>query len=403
MSNYETILSARLEELKINGNYREFRDLERIKGKFPLAYDHQLGREITIWCSNDYMGMGQHPAVLAAMHNAVDAMGAGAGGTRNISGTNHEVVKLERELADLHGKEMALTFNSGYLANETAISTLAKAFENCVIFSDESNHASMIHGTRTSRVEKVIYKHCDANDLEEKLKSYPKSRAKIIIFESVYSMDGDFSPIERICDLAEKYNAITYLDEVHAVGIYGKRGGGVAEELGVMNRIDIIQGTLAKAYGLIGGYIAGSSTYVDYIRSFAPGFIFTTALPPAVAAGACASVRILKEGEMLRHNYKQKVNSLKRKLHFYGVPVLHTNSHIIPVMVGCPIRAKNICKNMLENHGIYIQAINFPTVPKGTERLRITMTPFHTDEMADKLLYALEEQFAVKKIKTGVA
>ena len=401
MSNYETILSASLEELKINGNYREFRDLERIKGRFPYAFDHKLGREVTIWCSNDYMGMGQHPVVLEAMHNAIDSMGAGAGGTRNISGTNHPIVQLEAELADLHSKEAALTFNSGYLANETAISTLAKAFPNAVIFSDESNHASMIHGTLTSRVEKVIYKHCDAKDLEEKLKAYPVSRPKIIIFESVYSMDGDFSPIEQIVGLAKKYNAITYLDEVHAVGIYGKRGGGVAEELGIMEHIDIIQGTLAKAYGLIGGYIAGSRTYVDYIRSFAPGFIFTTALPPAVASGALASVKILKEGEMLRRTYKDKISNFKRKLKVSGVPVLQTRSHIIPVMVGCPVRAKEICQNLLNEHGIYIQAINHPTVPKGTERLRITMTPFHTDEMASTLLYALEQQFAPKRIASA--
>ena len=394
MTNSEQILAKKLAELKEAGNYREFRDLERIKGRFPKAYDHKLKREITIWCSNDYMGMGQHPAVLEAMHTAIDAMGAGAGGTRNISGTNHAIVKLEAELADLHGKEAALTFNSGYLANETAISTLAKAFPDCVIFSDESNHASMIHGTLTSRMEKVIYKHCNAADLEEKLKACPYERTKIIIFESVYSMDGDFSPIEKIGQLAKKYNAITYLDEVHAVGIYGKRGGGVAQELGLEQEIDIIQGTIAKAYGLIGGYITGSKTYIDYIRSFAPGFIFTTALPPAIAAGATASIKILKEGEMLRHNYKEKVVSLKRKLKAAGIPILDTTSHIIPVMVGDAKLAKEICINLLENFGIYIQAINHPTVPKGTERLRVTLSPFHTDEMADELVFALEKQFS---------
>lgn len=396
MSKFENILSAKLAELKIAGNYREFRDLERIQGKFPLAYDHKLGREITIWCSNDYMGMGQNPDVLAAMHTAIDKMGAGAGGTRNISGTNHPLVELEIELATLHGKESAITFNSGYLANETAISTLAKGLgENTVIFSDEFNHASMIHGAISSRLEKVIYKHCDAKDLEAQLKKYPASQPKIIIFESVYSMDGDFSPIAEICTLAKKYNAITYLDEVHAVGIYGKIGGGVAQSLGLQDQIDIIQGTLGKAFGLIGGYIAGGKTTIDYIRSFASGFIFTTALPPVIAAGALESVRVLKNSDDIRKSYMKRVDIVKAKLKKAGLPILETTSHIIPVMIGDAKRAKQICKNLLEEYGIYVQNINFPTVPKGTERLRITLSPYHTEAMSDLLAEALKYQFAL--------
>ena len=402
MSRFDNILSAKLAELKIAGNYREFRDIERIQGKFPLAYDHKLGREVTIWCSNDYMGMGQHPKVLEAMHNAIDKMGAGAGGTRNISGTNHPLVQLEIELATLHGKESAITFNSGYLANETAISTLAKGLgENTVIFSDEFNHASMIHGAVSSRLEKVIYKHCDAIDLEDKLKKYPANQPKIIIFESVYSMDGDFSPIAEICALAKKYNAITYLDEVHAVGIYGKIGGGVAQSLGLQDQVDIIQGTLAKAFGLIGGYIAGNKTTVDYIRSFAPGFIFTTALPPAIAAGALESVRILKGADELRMQYMQKVSVIKSNLRKAGIPIMETTSHIIPVMIGDAKLAKQICKNLMDEFGIYVQNINPPTVPKGTERLRITVSPFHTGAMAELLVQALKYQFTLPVAANG--
>jgi 5-aminolevulinate synthase len=330
-------------------------------------------------------------------------MGAGAGGTRNISGTNHAVVMLEESLANLHNKEAALTFNSGYLANETAINTLANAFENVVIFSDEYNHASMIHGCRNSRMEKQIYKHCDAADLEEKLKQYPVARPKIILFESVYSMDGDFSPIAQIIELAKKYNAITYLDEVHAVGIYGPLGGGVAQQLGLQDKIDIIQGTLAKAFGLIGGYIAANKTLIDYVRSFAPGFIFTTALPPTIAAGAHASVEVLKKSAELRTEYFKKVAKLKTKLLAANVPVMETESHILPVMVGNAKRAKEICKSLLENSGIYVQNINHPTVPKGTERLRITISPLHTDAMMDELVGALKVYFEVAQPKKVIA
>ncbi|WP_316013527.1 5-aminolevulinate synthase [Roseobacter sp. HKCCA0434] len=393
---YDEIFDAQLDTLRAEGNYRRFADLERRRGQFPRALnrDGDSEREVTVWCSNDYLGMGQHPDVVAAMHETLDLSGAGAGGTRNISGTTHAHVELEAELADLHGKEAALLFTSGYVSNWATLGTLASRLPDCLVLSDALNHASMIEGIRHSRAERVIWRHNDLAHLEELLAAQPFERPKIVAFESVYSMDGDIAPIEEICDLAEKYGALTYLDEVHGVGLYGPRGGGVAEERGLMHRIDVIEGTLGKAFGVMGGYIAASASLVDFVRSYASGFIFTTALPPAIAAGARASIAHLKRSGAARAAQRARVAEVRARLDALGIPHIDNESHIIPVMVGDPMKCRFLSDVLLREHGIYIQPINYPTVPKGTERLRITPSPVHTDADVEKLVGALGDLWA---------
>ena len=398
---YDDFFARKVDALKQEGRYRIFAELARHAGQFPhaVSFDAKAKSEVVIWCSNDYLCMGQHPAVLAAMQNAITDYGAGAGGTRNISGTSHPLVMLERELADLHHKPAALVFTSGYVANMASISTLAAMLPDCVILSDSMNHASMIEGVRHSRVEKRIFRHNDPEHLEECLAELGPDRAKIVLFESVYSMDGDIAPIAEFCDLADKYGAMTYLDEVHAVGLYGPRGGGIAEARGLMDRITVINGTLAKAFGVLGGYIASTPAIIDAVRSFASSFIFTTALPPALLAGALASVRHLKTSTVERERHQERAATLKRLLHEAGLPVMPSEAHIVPVLIGDPVKCKRVTDSLLADHGIYIQPINYPTVPRGSERLRITPSPAHTDAMMADLIAALTMIWNALEIK----
>ena len=401
--NYERFFADRIEDLKAEGRYRIFADLERRSGWFPRAIRHTAegAAEVTVWCSNDYLGMSQHEVVRAAMKDAIDRYGASAGGTRNISGTSHYHVLLEEELAGLHGTEAALLFTSGYVANEAALSTLGSHLPGCVLLSDAANHASMIAGIRHSRTEKRIFAHNDPADLERKLAALDPALPRVVTFESIYSMDGDIAPVAEMCDLADRYGAMTYLDEVHAVGMYGPRGAGLAAREGVMDRITVIQGTLAKAFGVVGGYIAGSAATVDFVRSYAPGFIFTSALPPAVAAGALASVRYLKTSEVERKRHRALAERLKRMLGEAGLPVMPSGSHIVPVLVGDPVLCRQVTDELMERHRIYVQPINYPTVPRGTERMRLTPTPLHRDEDLEHLVTALREVWSRFSIRVA--
>jgi len=402
---FQKFFQSRLDGLREEGNYRVFADLERHAGNFPKAtrYSDSGTREVTVWCSNDYLGMGQHPTVTTAMKNALDECGAGAGGTRNISGTNHYHVLLEQELAELHGKEAGLLFTSGYNSNWASLGTLGSNIPGCIIFSDADNHASMIEGIRHSRAEKRIWKHNDVEDLDRLLGEADPEAPKIVAFESIYSMDGDIAPIEAICDVAEKHGALTYIDEVHAVGMYGPRGGGISERDGLAHRIDVIEGTLGKAFGVMGGYITASAELVDFVRSFASGFIFTTALPPTVAAGALASIKHLKQSEMERARHKERVQKVRALLDKEGIPHKANPGHIIPVMVKDPVKCKWISDLLLDNYNIYVQPINYPTVPKGTERLRITPSPLHTDEDIENLVSALSDLWSQCALAREVA
>lgn len=390
---YDHFFADAMAQIHAEQRYRVFADLERMAGDFPRALWHgpSGSQEVIIWCSNDYLGMGQHPSVIAAMTEAAKRLGTGAGGTRNISGTTHPLLELEIELADLHHKEAALVFTSGYVSNQTGISTIAKLVPDCVILSDALNHNSMIEGIRQSGCEKRIFRHNDHRHLEELLRTVGRVRPKLIVFESLYSMDGDIAPIRRICDLAECYGAMTYLDEVHAVGMYGPRGGGIAERDRVMHRIDVIEGTLAKAFGCLGGYIAGTATLIDAVRSYAPGFIFTTALPPPICAAATAAIRHLKVSHSERCAHQDRVQRVKAELIGARLPVMASGSHIVPLRVGDPAKCKAASDMLLEAHRIYIQPINYPTVARGTERLRITPSPCHDDIMISQLVAALSE------------
>lgn len=401
--NYDAFFDERLTALKDRGDYRIFAELERKAGNFPTAAMHEGDDvdDVTVWCSNDYLGMGQNPDVIAAMVDAVQSHGAGAGGTRNISGTNHLHILLERELADLHRKEAALVFTSGYVANMTVLSTLAKTLPGCIVYSDSKNHNSMIEGIRHSRSEKRIWKHNDPADLERLILQDDPEVPKLVAFESVYSMDGDIAPLSDILDVCEKHNALSFLDEVHAVGMYGDHGAGVAERDGVMQRVDIMQGTLAKAFGVIGGYIAASSNLVDYVRSFGNGFIFTTALPPGVAAAARKSVQIVRNAPEMRVKHQERAAAVKKSLIDAGLPVMPSVTHIVPVLVGDPVACRKASDLLMERHRIYVQPINYPTVDRGTERLRITPTPFHDDTEVAKLTEALSEIWGLLGLKTA--
>jgi 5-aminolevulinate synthase len=391
--NYDDYFATALEKLHDERRYRVFADLERIAGRFPHALWHspQGPRDVVIWCSNDYLGMSQHPKVVGAMVEAAARMGAGAGGTRNIAGTNHPLVELERELADLHGKPAALVFTSGYVSNQTGIPTIAKLLPNCLLLSDADNHNSMIEGVRQSGCEKQIWRHNDVGHLEELLKAADPKRPKLIVFESLYSMDGDTAPVNAICDLAARYGAMTYIDEVHAVGMYGPRGGGIADRDNAMARIDVIEGTLAKAFGCLGGYIAGSAAMIDAVRSYAPGFIFTTALPPAICAAATAAIKHLKTSNWERERHQDRAARVKAVLNAAGLPVMPSATHIVPVLIGDAEKCKAASDLLLTEHGIYIQPINYPTVPRGMERLRITPSPYHDDALIDRLAEALSD------------
>lgn len=388
---YKGIFASALSKLRNERRYRVFADLERVAGRFPHAIWHspQGQRDVVIWCSNDYLGMAQHPKVIGAMVEAATRMGTGAGGTRNIAGTNHPLVELEHELADLHGKPAALVFTSGYVSNETGISTIAKLLPNCLILSDALNHNSMIEGVRQSGSEKKIWRHNDLQHLEDLLSAVDSARPKLIVFESLYSMDGDIAPVHAICDLAKRYNAMTYCDEVHAVGMYGARGGGICDRDNAMARVDVIEGTLAKAFGCLGGYIAANEDVVDAVRSYAPGFIFTTALPPAICAAATAAIRHLKASSWERERHQERAARVKAVLNASGLPVMPTATHIVPVLVGDPEQCKAASDLLLAEHGVYIQPINYPTVPRGMERLRITPSPYHDDALVDALAEAL--------------
>lgn len=390
---YEQFFEDRIDDLKQEGRYRVFADLERRAGAYPAAVNHtdEGVRDVVVWCSNDYLGQGQNPIVLEALHEAADKCGAGAGGTRNIAGTNHAHVLLEQELADLHGREAALLLGSGWMANMTALATLGEMMPDLVILSDSKNHNSMIEGIRHGKCEKVIFAHSNLQDLEQKLKAYPENRPKLIAFESLYSMDGDIAPIKDICDLADKYGAMTFIDEVHAVGLYGPRGGGVCEREGQMHRPTIIQGTLAKAFGVVGGYISGSRALCDFIRSYGNGFIFSTALPPAIAAAAQTSVAYLKEHNEVRERHQERAQTLKNRLREAGIDVMPSESHIVPVFVGDPVLCKKASDMLLDDHGVYVQPINYPTVDRGTERLRFTPSPLHSDSDMDHLIIAMKD------------
>jgi len=402
---FQGYFTQRLGSLREEGRYRVFANLERHAGSFPKATRHtDKGlQEVTVWCSNDYLGMGQRPEVMNAMKDAIDDCGTGAGGTRNISGTNYLHGELENELADLHGKEGALLFTSGYVSNWASLGTLGSQIPDCVILSDANNHASMIEGIRHSKAEKRIWKHNDPQDLDKLLSQYPTDRPKIVAFESIYSMDGDIAPIEEICDVAEKHGALTYLDEVHAVGMYGPRGGGITDQRGISHKVDIIEGTLGKAFGVMGGYITGTAELVDFVRSFSSGFIFTTALPPALAAGALASIRHLKASQIERARHQERVAKVRIKLDQLGIPHQHNPGHIIPVMVKDPVKCKWISDLLLDNYGIYVQPINYPTVPKGTERLRITPSPLHSDADIEHLCSALSDLWSQCALSRAVA
>ena len=401
MSNYDDIFRNAIDSLHAEGRYREFAELRRIKGEYPRAifFGGDAPREVTVWCSNDYLAMGQHDVVLGAMHEALDVTGAGAGGTRNISGTSRYHVELEAELADLHGKSGALLFNSGYMANQATLSTLGRLMPGCTILSDEMNHSSMIEGIRSANCNKAIWRHNDLADLDAKLATLIYEQPKVIAFESVYSMDGDIAPIAEICALASKYNALTYLDEVHAVGMYGPRGGGIAERDGILDQVDIIEGTLAKAYGVMGGYIAASSHIIDAVRSYASGFIFTTSVAPVLAAGALAAVRHLKTSNAERQAQQAHAELLRRRLAERGLPVIDAPSHIVPVLVGCPVRCKALTDALMDEYSIYVQPINYPTVPRGTERIRLTPGPLHGEAEIDALVEAVDQLWSRLELK----